>query len=166
MSRTRHTARPVLDDSIITGLINIPKPVSSGDWQRLRDTTADGFFGRHRIGLADVLDRHPTRGTLTIYTRVGHTPDDYSTGVTFTSLDGDTYPLIRCNGPSHRHRNQIEGDRIIRRSHVHRLTGRYQQSRFKDDGYAQPSNEFANLTEALAHLAALVNVTPVGTLFL
>lgn len=158
--------RPVLDDATIGRLILLEKPVDATRWRRLLAVTHQGFVGQDSVEFPGLLDRRPTRGTLSIYVRVGAVDGDYSAGLTFTDLDGNTYRLIRCNGPSHPHRNQLEGDKILYEPHIHRLTERYQRSRFKDDGHAEATDTFTDPAGALAYLARLTNVTPVGTLFL
>lgn len=61
--------------------------------------------------------------------------------------------LRRCDGPSHRHRNAIEGD-SFRDFHIHEATERYQLGGFCEDGFAQPTDRYLNADGALRCLFA------------
>jgi len=61
------------------------------------------------------------------------------------------FRLMRCNGNSHRHINEIEGD-SLGGFHVHLATQRYQERGFDEDGYAEPTDAYTDLTGALQHL--------------
>ncbi len=56
--------------------------------------------------------------------------------------------LRRCDGPSHRHRNAIEGN-SFRDFHIHEATERYQLGGFREDGFARPTNRYGDADGAL-----------------
>ncbi len=58
------------------------------------------------------------------------------------------FRLRRYNGRHGLHVNRIEGDRLSG-CHVHTATQRYQELGAREDAYAEPSEDFATLDEAL-----------------
>ena len=58
------------------------------------------------------------------------------------------FRLRRYNGKSHEHTNQIEGNAFYD-FHVHYATERYQESGGREDGYAEPTDRFADFHAAL-----------------
>jgi len=57
------------------------------------------------------------------------------------------FRLRRYNGKSHEHTNKIEGLTFYD-YHLHTATQRYQEAGFDEDGYAEPSSEYADLQAA------------------
>lgn len=59
------------------------------------------------------------------------------------------FRLRRHNGRSHQHTNTIEGNRFVD-FHIHMATERYQQFGMeREDGYAEPTDRFSDLSGAL-----------------
>ncbi len=58
------------------------------------------------------------------------------------------FRLCRYNGSSHWHTNKIEGDRFFG-YHIHLATQRYQQSGLDPDGFAEPTQRYADLHDAV-----------------
>lgn len=58
------------------------------------------------------------------------------------------FRLRRYNGKSHQHTNQIEGNSFYD-FHIHMATQRYQDIGEREDTYAEPTNRYGNLTEAI-----------------
>lgn len=56
--------------------------------------------------------------------------------------------LRRYNGKSHFHSNRIEGNEFYD-FHVHYATERYQLLGMEEDSYAQPTDKYSNLTQAI-----------------
>lgn len=67
--------------------------------------------------------------------------------------------LRRYNGRSHRHTNRLEGD-SLNGYHIHQVTERYQQSGFREDAFAEPTERYTTLREAIACLMADCNLRP------
>ena len=59
------------------------------------------------------------------------------------------FRLRRYNGSSHWHTNKIERNRFFG-YHIHLATQRYQQSGLTHDGYAEPTQRYADLDSALS----------------
>lgn len=58
------------------------------------------------------------------------------------------FRLRRYNGKSHEHTNVIEGETFYD-FHIHAATERYQDFGPREDAYAQPTDRYADLNEAL-----------------
>lgn len=56
--------------------------------------------------------------------------------------------LRRYNGKSHEHTNPLEGQTFYD-FHIHQITERYQDSPHKDETFAQPTNRYSDLAEAI-----------------
>ena len=76
------------------------------------------------------------------------------------SMTNRKFRLIRFNGPSHKHTNTIEKRRGVpdsmydEKCHIHICTERYQLEGLKEDHYAEPTERFKNMDEALRCLEA------------
>lgn len=79
------------------------------------------------------------------------------------------FRLIRCNGKSHQHRNQVEKVTFYD-FHIHRATERYQAVGHPEDGFAEITDRYDSFQGALdcllseGHLAA-PRVLPPRSLF-
>ena len=162
---------PVLTESDITYLLEVPKLVDDPDWRSaLLPMRTEDYGLRARLDLPDLPSTGPVRGRLLVYTRQNLNPNvggDWSTGFIYTSYADDRYPVIRCNGPHPSdHTNRIERNKIVRTPHVHRLTERYQRLRPpKSDGFAEETTVYVTIEEALEHLAETINLQVIGALF-
>lgn len=65
--------------------------------------------------------------------------------------------LCRCNGKDHEHTNRIERDRFYD-FHIHWATERYQELGGKEEGYAEPCSDYADLRGALTVLCERCNI--------
>ena len=78
------------------------------------------------------------------------------------------FRLRRYNGKSHEHTNRIERRRFLD-FHIHQATERYQRLGQKEDGYAEPTDRYAELWGAwdclLADCAFETDEGPQGRLF-
>ncbi|WPQ37779.1 DUF6978 family protein [Achromobacter xylosoxidans] len=70
----------------------------------------------------------------------------------------DSVTLMRCNGPSHPHRNHLEDERFGPHCHVHMATSRYLSVGKKDEGYAYITDAYTDVKGALGHLLSTCNV--------
>lgn len=78
-------------------------------------------------------------------------------------LNSPTHPgfrFLRYDGSGHDHRNTIEGNRIVRKPHIHRATERYQRTTFnrRPDGYAEETQRYQDLAGAWDCFHADVNL--------
>lgn len=67
--------------------------------------------------------------------------------------------LRRHNGSSHDHPNRLENT-TVRGFHVHIATERYQIAGYKEDGYAEPTNAYADLAGAIRQMLTVANFQP------
>ena len=58
------------------------------------------------------------------------------------------FRLRRYNGKSHEHSNKLEGSKFYD-YHIHTATERYQNSGFREDSFAEPTDRYASLEEAI-----------------
>ena len=61
------------------------------------------------------------------------------------------FRLRRHNGRSHEHTNHLEGESFYD-FHIHMATARYQRPGSREDGYAEPTDRYADFEGALATL--------------
>jgi hypothetical protein len=59
------------------------------------------------------------------------------------------FRLRRYNGKSHEHTNPIEGSTFYD-FHIHQATERYQMIGAREDTFAEPTNKFSDLNEAIS----------------
>ncbi|HBR57310.1 MAG TPA: hypothetical protein DEA22_07555 [Blastocatellia bacterium] len=89
---------------------------------------------------------------FTLYTRQNLRPGmeaDFSCGLSWLAPNGQNLTLIRYNGPSHPHRNKMEGSRLNKESHIHLATERYIGANIKPEGFAEPTERYSTLNGAL-----------------
>jgi len=63
------------------------------------------------------------------------------------------FRLRRYNGKSHEHTNKIEGGRFYE-FHIHTATERYQERGMDEDGFAEPTGRFSDLSGAIDCMVA------------
>ena len=61
------------------------------------------------------------------------------------------FRLRRYNGKNHEHTNKIESNKF-REFHVHKATERYQESGFREDGFAEPTDDFCDYAGAIERM--------------
>lgn len=89
--------------------------------------------------------------------------EDYSCGLSWNMPSGDVLTLVRYNGPSHNHKNHIEGDVLDLRCHIHRATKQYIDSGRKPEGYAEETSKYSSLSGALDSLVNDCMITGIST---
>jgi hypothetical protein len=70
------------------------------------------------------------------------------------------FRLRRCNGRSHEHRNQLDGDEAFFDFHVHTATERYQMGGYDEEHYAEPTDAYIDLGGAIRHLLETCSFEP------
>lgn len=132
-----------LTDAQIAELIAEPKPLPDdfrrrttlrekrGHAEAQLDVTGDAGS---RFGL---IFRRSLTNPLSFSVILGYRPPQSS----------QIFRLRRYNGKSHEHRNKIEGNQFYD-FHVHMATHRYQELGLREDGYAEPSERFADMDGA------------------
>lgn len=143
-----------MSDEEIQELINRPKIIKKKDTSKLlcSDDNLDGASWRLNVKIESTgEDVFHLRGRLSV-----DDPTDFSAILSVETTNGSDFILIRCNG-YHEHHNYLERTRI-RGMHIHRATERYAACQRKDEGFAEPTNEYANFSEAVGHLMKLANI--------
>lgn len=147
-----------LTDDEIAGLLAEPKPTVDGQQAltALAQATPANSHRRHRVPIATsgphAFVLHLRQSSLDPY--------DFSVILTYVAPDGTTMNLRRHNGPSHQHRNAMEGDIFRGRPHVHMATERYHAAGHDPEGYAEPTEAFHDLATALQAMLADTGFAP------
>ena len=138
-----------LTDDEIGSFISINKRVVN------KENTANiKKFKRRNIELIDNEDRK-----YEIFIRQHLTnDDDFSCGIRMLLDDGDNLTLLRCNGSSHSHKNQLEKNELGYKYHIHRATSRYIEDGKKRDGFAVTTDEYTNVRGAYQYLLKICNI--------
>lgn len=76
-----------------------------------------------------------------------HNPLDFSV-IFGVFIGGTLFRLKRYNGDSHDHPNRIEKTKIIG-FHIHTATQRYQEKRFREEGFAEQTTRYSDWKSAL-----------------
>ena len=76
--------------------------------------------------------------------------EDFTIILMLNSTDHPDFRLIRYDGSGHVHKNTIEGNRIVRKPHIHWATERYQikTGQRRPDGYAEETQRYQDLPGA------------------
>lgn len=90
-------------------------------------------------------------------------PLNFTAGLVHVDRDGHEYRLLRCDGlhPGG-HVNHVEDTRFGTSFHVHRATERYQRAGLDIDGYAEQTDAFTTLDQAVTHLCRVASVVNAG----
>ena len=147
----------IYSDAEIAALIEQPKPLPL-DWSdRLRQVPKPGHRERRIDFLAESGDE------FRIILRQNRlNPLDFSVILTVRAVGlGQIFRLRRYDGRSHAHTNQIEGD-SFHDFHIHTATARYQEHGGPMDGFAQPTDRYASVNEALRCLIDDANLVSPG----
>ena len=89
--------------------------------------------------------------------------DDFSCGISWLSSNGESFTLKRYNGPSHQHKNHLEGILLELKPHIHLSTEKYVRANRKPEGYAEITSRYNSLKGALHCLVSDCNITGINT---
>lgn len=135
----------VFSDEQIQALIEEPKPLSADYRNRLALRNKRGHRSQALIvrGTGDHEFHLILRQSMT-------------NALNFSVILGVTVPgtnrvfrLRRYNSQTHPHTNSLERSTIIYKPHVHRATARYQEVGTAEEAFAEPTERFSTLTEAV-----------------
>lgn len=85
---------------------------------------------------------------------------------------GRLFHLLRYDGKNHEHTNHLESTRRCKDTfcafHIHIATARYQESKYRDDGYAQITDRYTDINGAIRCLLEDATFYPINyqTMFL
>ncbi len=143
----------VITDLLIENLLKVKKQVENPRARKKRG------LGNERVTYI-VSDEEGNRYNL--YLRQNYKPgmeDAFSCGLSWILPSGETFTLIRYNGPSHDHPNKLEKVRLGYVCHIHKATKRYLDETGKADGFAESSKRYNTLGGALHCLLEDCNIT-------
>jgi len=81
-----------------------------------------------------------------------YNPLDFSVILAYRPLNSNQlFRLWRCNGKSHEHTNTIELDKFYD-FHIHKATERYQLIGAREDAYAEPTDKYSDINEAVSFI--------------
>lgn len=89
--------------------------------------------------------------------------NDFSCGLSWLMPSGEVLTLKRYNGPNHCHKNNIEGEKLCYKTHVHQATEKYILANKEPDGFAAVNKEFKTLKGALHCLVNNCNISGLQT---
>ncbi len=140
-----------LNDADIASFINSEKKVESGSKK---------FIERNKMLLADYKLTSDDGTEFRIYARQNlRMINDFSCGLSVKLADGSSVTLCRYNGSSHPHTNSIEGDKVDFVCHIHRATERYIAVGRKPEHFAEASDSYNTLVDAVKCLATDCNIS-------
>lgn len=143
----------IITDELIEKLLNTKKVVENPKARKKRG------LGNERVNYT-LSDEEGNRFKLYLRQNYNRGMEDaFSCGLSYVLPSGETFNLIRYNGPSHDHPNKLERERLGYVAHIHKSTKRYLDETGKADGYAEATNRFSTLEGALYCLLNDCNIT-------
>ncbi|HDL01622.1 MAG TPA: hypothetical protein ENH23_05250 [candidate division Zixibacteria bacterium] len=143
----------IITDELINHLLETAKTVENPRARKKRDS------GNERVTyiLSDIEGNR-----FNLYLRQNYKPgmeDAFSCGLSFLLPSGETFTLIRYNGPSHNHPNRLEREKLGYVCHIHRSNKRYLDETGKADGFAEATKRYSTLEGALYCLMEDCNIS-------
>ncbi len=89
--------------------------------------------------------------------------EDFSCGISWLAPNGESFTLKRYNGPAHTHKNQIEGNLLEYKPHIHLSTEKYVRANRKAEGFAEETNRYNSLKGAVYCLVTDCNISGIIT---
>ena len=136
----------IIADISIAAMIAEPKLLRESWRQDLANLK--NRVGRYESEV-DLTGAHGTPFRI-IVSRRHRSPEDFTIILMLNSSDHTDFRLVRYDGSGHVHKNTLEGDRIIRKPHIHRATERYQIATHqrRPDGYAEETQRYQDILGA------------------
>jgi hypothetical protein len=89
--------------------------------------------------------------------------DDFSCGISWIAPNGESFTLLRYNGPNHNHPNQLENEKLGYVCHAHKASEKYIKANRKAEGYAALSTRYNSLKGALHCLVVDCKISGIDT---
>lgn len=136
----------IIADVRIAAMISEPKALPENWREELANLK--NRVGRHESQI-DLTGANGTQFRVIVSLRHPN-PGDFTVILMLDSPDHPDFRLLRYDGSGHVHKNTLEGDRIIRKPHIHRATERYQIATYqrRPDGYAEETQRYQDLPGA------------------
>ena len=143
--------RPILSDGKIQALLSERKRLPT-DW--LRTLHLANPARGHYLSELEVTGEDGNRFELRLR-QATRDPLAFSAILSVLDIEGlRRFRLRRYNGRSHGHRNLIERQKLPIGFHIHQATERYQLMGCREDAYAEPTDRYGNLWDAVSCLIA------------
>ena len=144
-----------MTDEELKALIELPKIISKNEMHKLTSPVEEYGYYRSDAKLSAVSDCKFILRTR----QATDDPMDFSVILSVELPDGKQFNLVRCNGSSHTHKNRIERTRV-RGMHRHIATQRYMERETNAEGYAEKTDEYNSLEEAVQYMLHFAKITP------
>lgn len=143
----------VLSDDLIAHLLSMPKVVITPRVKpKVQKRSEQANYRVESIDGAKSFELYTRQNQLD--------PDHFSCGLVFYPASGEKVTLTRYNGSNHVHFNRLEGgERIVNRCHIHKATCRYMEAGDKCEKYAETTERYSTMHEALACLLGDCNIS-------
>jgi hypothetical protein len=137
----------ILSDKKIADLVQEKKPLPEGYRAKIQMRVKSG----HKERELDVKGEHGNEFRLIIRQSLSN-PLDFSIILAYRQPKSNLlFRLRRYNGRSHEHTNIIEAETFYD-FHIHQATGRYQEFGSREDAFAERTDRFAGLQQAVSCL--------------
>lgn len=145
--------RPVLNDSLVQKLIEIPKyiPKDVKEPFKLREDN-----GHLRSSVSLICDQPEYKFTLSTRKLIKD-PMDFSVIFIYIDANGREYILRRFNGDHGRHYHKSTGT-YISGPHIHRITETAQKEFHKDETEASETDKYKTLEQAIPFAMMELNI--------
>lgn len=138
----------IFTEKNIQMLIQEPKPLGADYQNRLVPKPKRG----HSESELDIVGQDGSE--FRIITRRSHfNPLDFSVILSYRRDNSNQlFRLKRYNGKSHEHGNVLEGEKKFYDFHIHTATERYQRFGKREDSYAEVTDRYSSVNEAIGCL--------------
>ncbi len=137
----------ILSDTEIMQLLKEPKPLADDFRSKIQVRPKTG----HKERELDIKGINGNDFRL-IVRQSAYNPLDFSVILVYRpSNSNQLFRLWRCNGKSHEHTNTIELDKFYD-FHIHQATERYQLIGAREDAYAEPTDKYSDINEAVSYI--------------
>lgn len=138
-----------LTNSEISRLVHATKPLPADYRQRIRMRDKHG----HQEGQLEIRGVDGSEFVV-VFRQSSHNRLDFSVILGYRIPNTNhVFRLRRYNGKSHEHTNRLERETFYD-FHIHTATERYQDSGFREDAFARPTDTYADFDGAVETLIA------------
>lgn len=155
---THDYEKPILTDSEAELIVNCPKEIDCDIRSILVIDKMRLDNGQYRRNIE--LHNPSFRLRMTIR-QLAEDPLDFSIILFYESDKRHTYIIRRYNGDHGIHHNRLSGE-DIRGPHIHKITEQYQLSGYREDGYADATDRYKTINQAVALFVSDMNIRPRG----
>ena len=150
--RIMGTKGNTISDAMVERILREPKYISSKvNPRELSPSEKEGFLLKTVKLECDAFDC-----SMKIRQCVDR-PSNFSVILVYKDSNKNDHAILRLNGNHGRHKNRIEGD-VISGPHIHKMTERYQERTTHPDGYAEATDRYTDLGDAIDLFMEMTNI--------